>query len=615
MAEPKTSLRLEMLGPIQVHRGPSRISLGPTKQRAVFVALALHDGSVVSMESLLDAVWGNSQPASARQLVHTYIARLRQLFEPEMPPRERVHVIGSTPSGYRLLVDSDLIDVFRFKRLYQRARQYISVSELVRAFDLLGEGLLLWRDPSLAELSALLHTADLVEGLRQTWCGAALDYVAVGLELGRAPAVLPVAHQLAAAEPMHEDVQARYVAALEQTGRRAAAIEHFNDVRAMLSDELGVLPGPQLSGAYHRALRGTEARPDPLPAAGDGLPAVARPPWRGPGPQLGQLVDRDGDLDAVTRILAEQRLLTLAGPPGCGKSALALNAAARLRDEFPGGVVVLECSELADEAELREGLASLLDGGSATAGDVAALLEEQQVLVVLDNVEHLVEACALVVDEIVRACRRVSMIVTSRERLGLPYEAVWRVEPLRDGGLDGARWAGDHPAVRLFARRAAQVDPAFRLDEENVDAVALVCRHLDHLPLAIELAAACLATDTVDELIHRLDSPLQKINPPRRSPPTHHHSLWTALARSVECLDEQERWCFLRLGSIPAYLDPDDAEKAWAGAPWGKVDTEVMLTRLADKSLLAVEHEPSGPRYQMLRLVHRFADEYGAEAA
>jgi predicted ATPase/DNA-binding SARP family transcriptional activator len=595
---------------VQVYRGHQLVNLGSVKQRAVFAQLVLRAGEFVSVDALLDAVWGERQPASARQLIHTYVARLRQVFEPEVARRGRDHVIGSAPSGYRLLIAGEQIDVSRYKQLLAQANRQRVIGELGRAFDLLGEAIRLWCDPELTELSALLHSSQDIVVLRQAWTDSVLNYVTIGLDLGEAPTVLPLAQRLAAAEPMHEDVQAQYLATLQQTGRRAAAVGHFNEVRARLRVELGVEPGPELAEVYRQVLLGTERRPSEHAQAVN-LAVPVRPPWRGLGPGLGHLIQRDEELDSLVQILAEQRLLTLAGPPGCGKSALALQTAARLRDAFLGGVAVVECSDLTDLPQITHRLLGLL-GGSPDLHDAAKMLGDQHVLIVLDDVEHLIEACAVVVDEIVRACRQVSVVVTSREPLGLPYETVWRVVPLAVPDPDQPEWPGDSPSVRLFARRATQVCTDFRLGPDNADAIATICRQLDGLPLAVEMAAACLATDTVEGVVGRLHDPLHQIQPPRRGQPAHQRSLWTALRRSVECLSDCERECFLKLGGLPLHFELQVAQQAWESTPWRAMDLRKVLTGLVDKSLLFVQHSPAGPSYRMLKLVHQFAADLGA---
>ncbi|MFC3737828.1 AfsR/SARP family transcriptional regulator [Paractinoplanes deccanensis] len=594
-----------MLGSIQVHRGPVPIDPGPGKQRAVLAVLALHVGHAVSIDALLGAVWDGTQPASARQLVHTYVARLRRLLEPDLPPRGRTNIISSGPGGYRLLTGRELVDVTRFELLYRRAQQFSSADEPQRTFELLGEAMRLWRDPELTELSALLHASDTLDLLRRTWSEAALDYVRAGLDVRQAPAVLPVARRLAATEPMNETAQALYMVALEQTGRRAAAVRHFDDIRVMLKAELGVGPGSQLSDAYRAVLAGDE--PAAGPAGAVSAPAEQiRPPWRGRGPGLGQLIYRERDLDAVMCLLAGQRLLTVTGPPGCGKSALALHAAACLRDNLPGGVVVLDCADLGPTARLDRRLSMLLGAEPAT-GAPSRLIGEQQMLIVFDDAELVMDGCAEVVDDVVRACPNVSVVVTSREPLGVPYETVWRLRPLRLSRDDEACWEAEPPAVQLFARRAAQVRPGLRLGADEVRTVETLCEQLDHLPLAVELAAECLATDTLDELSRRLDDPLRELRPPRRGQPLHHRSLQAALLRSLGCLDQQERWCLRRLGELPLRFRAEQAEALWRSSPHGPVDGRLMLRRLADKSLLFVHHDLAGPVYGKLRLVHRVA--------
>jgi len=610
MPDSKAPLRVEALGPLRVYRGPSVVDLGPTKQRAVFAMLALQAGESVTVESLLDAVWGESAPTSARHLVHTYVARLRHILEPDRPRRTRKNVIASTPSGYRLLIDREQVDIVRFRQIVAYAKQHVSVGEHARAFDLFGQALRLWRDPLLSEMGALLPSSTTIDVLRRTWTDTSLDYVTIGLELGEGPAILVQAEQLAATEPMHEEAQARYLAVLEQTGQRAAAIEHFSRLRARLSDELGVEPGPRLSATYRQLLLGTG------PPAADSVlitraAAATRPPWRGPGPGLGDLVEREEDAKALVQILSVHRLLTVAGAPGCGKSALALHIAAALRDEFLGGVVVVDYAELTDPGDVAGRLRYVL--GQSDETELVRVLGEQHILIVLDNMEHLVDSCAVVVNEIVRRCRHVSVIVTSREPLGLPDETVWRVSTLRVPGVD--TWPGNSPSVQLFVRQAAQVSPGFRLEPENVDAVATICRQVDGLPLAVEMAAACLASDTLDGVVRRLSDPLELIQPARRGPPAHHRSLRAALRRSFECLTELERWCFVRLGGLPAQFTLGVAVQAWDSTLWSSIDVQRLLARLVDKSLLSVHHDTDESRYHMLWLVHRFAAELAAAEA
>jgi predicted ATPase/DNA-binding SARP family transcriptional activator len=604
MAQYAASFHLDTLGPLRVRRGAQVVDLGPAKQRAVFALLALNAGAEVSTAELIEAVWGESSPASARQLVHTYVARLRSVLEPDVRPRRRLDVIGSTGAGYVLLIDPDNIDAKRFEHMLGQAQRCLGQGQKQHAFYLLSEAIRLWRDPTLAELGALLAAGEQVELLRQRWGDAAQEYVNVGLELGRAVTVLPVAKQLALAEPMHEDIQAHYVLALGQTGQRAAAIEHFGQVRARLRRELGVAPGRQLGDAHRRVLEGAPGRtPD---VADPPAPAAVWTPWRGPGPGPGPLVRSEVELEALVSVLADQRLLTVSGPPGCGKSAAALQTATRLRDAYAGGVAVVECSDLEEPRQLTERLLALFDADPQRA-DLARTLGDQQILLVFDDVEHCIEACATVIDWLIRSCRRVSAIVTSREPLGRAYETTRRLLPLTLPDEPGYHAFIDSQAVQLFVRRAEQVRSDFRLGPDNAEAVVTICRRLDGLPLAIELAAACLATGPLEEVLRRTGDPLYEICPPRRGKPAHQRTLRSTLRRSLDSLDDRERWCFLRLGRLPRNFSLDQAKEACGTPPWGRLEVRAVLSKLVEKSLLYTSEDG----YGMLRLTHRFAADFG----
>lgn len=600
-------LRIDILGRVQACRGARAVDLGPNKQRGIFAVLALNAGEAVSTDALLEAVWAREMPFSSRHLVHTYIARLRQAFEPDVPPRRRVHVIASAGPGYRLAVEPDVVDVARFRQLWARARTLSAAGEWARALEMLGEAVRLWQDPSLGDLQRLLHSPDAIEALRKSWIEAALEYVTMGLKHERAAVTLSTAERLADLDPLDERIQARYLSVLERTGQRPAAIQHFVDVRARLHSELGIEPGPELASIYQALLR-VERRPAAW------LPIVRvrspRTPWRGPGPCIGGLVARDTDLDGLLPILTRQRLVTVVGPPGCGKSAMALHAAERVRDRFSGGVAVVDISDVTDRAGLASAIVNVLDGFGG-GDDLASILGDQQLLIVLDNAEHMVDLCAQVADELVRACRHVSVLVTSREQLSLPDETVWRLRSLAVPGPDGLAHTS---AMDLFALRAAQVRPGFRIGSGNAREVAIICRSLDGLPLALELGAACLATDDLGTVVDKAADPLHLLRPQRRGRPVHHRSLCAALVRSVECLNTIERRFFVRLGSLPRHFDLPAVVRAVQPIP-RDVDLRSVLARLVDKSLLSLHYAPSGPEYRMLRLIHRLAMELNAAEA
>ncbi|MFY1702669.1 AfsR/SARP family transcriptional regulator [Micromonospora sp. WMMA1923] len=610
MEDASRKLRITVLGSVRAYHGDQEIALGPPRQRAVFAYLALHAGEPVGSEALSSAIWGGRPPRRVEELIRTYIARLRCALEPDTPPRFRTNVIASVSGGYRLKADADRVDAVRFGRLAATARVLAEAEDESRAFECYGQAMQLWRDPLLTELGVgLWPDSREVESLRRDWLVAGLAYTTIGLRLGQAAVVLPHAERMAAAEPLEEAVQAAYFSALVHTGQRAAALHHYDQVRARLRTELGVEPGPELATVYDSFLHeqpATSAPPVP------GAAGLARSPWFGPGPTVGPLVGRRLEVGTIADSLATNRLLTVVGPPGCGKSAVGLAVAERVQGAFPAGVVVLELAETTNRAALSACLAETV-GGPASADPVQVLGDGPRLLV-LDNVEHLADTVAAVVHDVVRGCRAVSVLVTSRQPLALPGEAVRRIGPLPLPAADGLSVVEDNAGVRFFVQRAAQVCPGFQLRATNAAAVAWICHQLDGLPLALELAAACLYTDSLTELLRRVADPLHRLHPHRRGYPVHHRSLYLALRRSVDCLGPRERRLLLLLGTGPREFTLDEVRRRWAATATDSTDAVPgLLDRLTSQSLLARRTGPRGVRYQMLRLVHRMAATQAAE--
>jgi DNA-binding SARP family transcriptional activator len=237
---------------LQARRGNTVIDLGPVKQQAVFALLALRVGRPVSYDELEAAVWGASAPVTARQIMHTYVARLRQRLEPEKPPRGRVGVIAPAPFGYRLVLDPGRIDMVRFRELATAARVRYADGDPAGALATLGEAMRLWRDPMLTELSRLLNHSHEIESLRQYWTEAALAYVTLGVELNADAAVRSTAERLAGLNPLHERIQAQYLTILARGGHRVVALDRLAEIRTRLVEELGVQPGPELNLVLRR---------------------------------------------------------------------------------------------------------------------------------------------------------------------------------------------------------------------------------------------------------------------------------------------------------------------------------------------------------------------------
>ncbi|NYT95308.1 BTAD domain-containing putative transcriptional regulator [Salinispora sp. H7-4] len=596
------TVRIRLLGPVTAYRDTVEMPLGPSRQRAVLGYLALHRGQPVPLGAITRAVWGDDAPVSGEHLVRTYVARLRRALEPGTPPRARTNVIASVPGGYRLDVPPERVDASHFRHLLGAARSRQAAGSPHDAFHLLTRALELWQDPTLADLGGLLASPRHLTALRRDWVDAGLRHIEVGLRLGQASAVLPVGERLAAVEPLQETVQARYLEALTRSGQRAAAVHHFLDVRARLRAELGVEPGPELRRLYAALLHaGDEPQP---PAGAPATVAVVEPDprhrWCGPGPPIGPLIGREDDLSRCATLLVAHRHVTVVGPAGCGKSATGLTVAERVAGAFPDGVATVDAAEARDCGEVLRLLAETLE--LPPDADPLHAVGQQRVLLVLNDVEHLGARAGEMVDYALRRCRGAAMLVTSRRRLGLTHEAVFRLAPLALPDLDAPETLADNPAVRLFAHRAGLIRPGFRLTPADTVTVARICHGLDGLPLAVELAAACLYTDSLDGVLRRVDHPLDELRPHRRGHPRHHRSLSAALHRSLAMVPPVDLACLARLGVGDRSFSLQEAVTHCAGLV-SPDRLPAVLDRLAEESLLAVRPGPDGPRYRMLRTV------------
>ena len=595
-------LSVTLLGAVRVTVGGSVVDLGPSKQRAIFALLALRTGETTTTETLANALWRDSPPRNAVPLLHTYVARLRRALEPHAPRHARTNVIASSPGTYWLRLHRDQIDLVRFRRLTEAAGKLLLQQRRSTAFELLVPAVETWTDPPLAELRALLPGQEAVAALRREWVAACLQLVSLGSELNRSADVLPVAERLAAAEPLHEAVQARYVTALIRSGRRECAARRYAEISARLAGELGIEPGPELIACRRELDR---ACPPAGPATATSRPAEHGRPAPRCAAYSGELIGRANDLSAVAGLLADRRVATVTGPAGCGKSALASAVSRHVGDSYPHGIVHIDLSHTRTPVEagteVRRRVPTPGAARSATPRD------HGDILLVLDNADHLTDTCAAIVDDLVRSGRNASALVTSREPLGLAYETVWRLSPL-PALLAGPGGVPTMPAVQLFARRAEQARPGFHMGRRDIRTVAAICARLDRLPLAVELAADRMADESPDDLLRKLDD-LDRA--PRLlcrgDLPSYRAPVFASLQRSLDSLTPAERWCFERLGALPRNFRLGDVDRVCDSAPWWRMGTQILLDGLVRKSLLTVRHHDGGLAYAMLRTVHQFA--------
>ncbi len=577
--------------------------------RALLIALALEPGRAVSKTTLVDWIWGEQPPADAVNALQALVSRLRRV----LPDGS----LDAQPGGYRLTVAPDAVDVVRFEQLLDRAR---GGADAHRA-ELLREALSLWRgaplqDGGLGESAAAEPVITRLEGLRLV---ATEDRYEAELRLGGGADLVAELTEQVARNPVRERLVAALMRALATAGRAAEALVVFQNAREALADTLGVDPSAELSELHVALLRGEVG----------GGETDRRTNLRA---ELTEFVGGPATVAAIRTLIAGHRLTTLTGPGGSGKTRLALETARTLLDDLPDGAWLVELAPVGSSGDMAQsalaafGLRDALLGGASNAEPMdrlIAAIRDREALLILDNCEHVIESAAAFAHRILGECRRLRILATSREALGITGEALWQVEPLALPAVDAsAAEIESAAAVRLLRERAGAVRQDLAADAASLSAMARICRALDGIPLAIELAAARLRTMSLEQLDTRLDDRFRLLTGGSRTALPQHRTLRAVVDWSWELLTDSERIVLRRLAVFSGGVSLEAAERVCAAAPadgttvpveqWEVLD---LLTALADKSLLTVNDDvrraagtvPAAPRYRMLDTIARYA--------
>ena len=591
------TFEVRLLGPVQVVRAGREIGVGGPRPRAVLALLVLEAGRVVPAGRLVEELWRGSPPPGAAKTLRSYVSRLRALLGPDAG-------LAARGGGYVLSVDPGMVDAGRFERLVASGQSMLSRREAAAAAGRFREALRLWRGRALAdvcEVEALAREAARLEELR---LAATEGRIEADIELGLHVEVTGELEGLVGEYPVRERLWRLLVLALYRAERQADALAAYRRARELLATELGLEPGEDLRRLEQAVLR--QDVPAPPPPARHNLPAP-----------LTSFVGREQDLDRVEQLLGQARLVTLTGTGGTGKTRLALEAGARVIGRFPDGVWLAELAGITDPALVAVQVMAAL--GVRQAGDVPVLdaliyrLRPAELLLILDNCEHLLDASAQLAGALLRAAPGLRVLATSREPLGIPGEVACPVRPLDLPAEEaGAPATGQAAAVRLFLDRGSAARGGTGGGVAPVAVAERICRKLDGLPLAIELAAARLGTLSAAEIEAHLTDRFRFLAYRRLAADPRHQALRAAMDWSYELRSAQERRV---LGELSVFAGTfglaQVAEVCSDGDPLAALD---VIDRLAGKSLVVTEPAEDGTRYRLLDTIRHYAADRLAEA-
>lgn len=593
-------LAFGILGPVEVRLAGRTLNLKRGRQRALLAMLLVNRGRPLQAAELIEGLW-EDPPRTARTALHGLVSELRRSLAAAVAGGDEL--LELTPSGY--VLHAELLDAHMFDELVGESDSARQSGDLARACELLDRALGLWRGPPLADVALEPFAQPHVLRLEESLLAAREQRLELEFDLGRHVEVIPQLRSLVREQPLRERPRALLMLALYRAGRQAEALEAFRDFRRQLIDELGLEPSHGLR-ALHQAILEQRAELELRPAAvGDPVRLASRK----------ELVGRRQELERLVSLVEDpsSRLVTLTGPGGIGKTSLAMAAMRMLAHRYRDGAVPVHLASVREPALVMSTIAVALgqnDASQSPASAVAQLLSTQNLLLVLDNFEQ-VSAAAPELQELLHAAPELTIMVTSRRPLGLESEREFAVPPLSMPDGERHRVLAKADAVEFFVDRARRVDPDFHATESGLHAIVDICRRLEALPLALELAASRVGVLSLPQLCARLERalPLLSVGASARVA-DRHRTMRAALTWSEQLLQPSTRAVFARLSVFLGGFDLDAAAAVCLAPGQPEVELLDALCELREHSLLLREADRDGQaRFRMLEVIREYAQE------
>lgn len=625
-------MRFGVLGPITVwDEKDSEVTIPGVKVRALLAILLINRAQVVSSDRLIDGLWGDDAPADASAVLRTKVTQLRRVID-QAGGNGRTVLSWRSP-GYVLDVPPESVDYEEFAGWMRAAReQPDSQSEL----EFYSAALTSWRGEALGEFRDHMFSKALVIHLDELWIEAVEGRSESRMALGDTGRVISELESLRERFPWRENLHRLLMHALYQTGRQQEAIEIYSQLTSHLRDEMGLDPSPQVAELHQSILRqDVPVSSPPQSQLGESTP-------KGNVPQpLTDIIGRGEELRLAGKLLSDNRLLTIFGPGGVGKTRLSIEIGHEVHTDFPDGVWFVDLSSISRLKDYHEpgespqhsvhsAIASALnlrDDAASGANElnesvslrarVTNFLMTHRSLLILDNAEHVLEPVASAVRSIMADTADVTILITSREPLRAPFEKLFPLDPLETPEPSTATDITDidrFHALSLFLRRCSDAGADIEPTPENVSLASTVCIQLDGLPLALELAAAKVPVLGLGPLLQRLDDRLKFLSAPRSGAQQRHQTLQAVIDWSWDMLPQSQQILLRRLSLSAGGYPLEAVEEVSAFGDIEVGDVVDLLTRLADQSLVNVCTVDGQVRYRLLESVSLYAYDRLTEA-